>query len=114
MEIDYDTWQSNIEFYLADPSVPKRQVVRKIIESLLPPAAYVVKHLGPLYNPEDFLTLLDSAYGSVNDVVELFAKFLSTNQNTDENPSAYLQHLQITLSKVVKGGCIPATDFANC
>lgn len=111
MEVEYDSWRSNVEFYLADPSVPERQVVRKIIESLLPPAANIVKHLGPLSKPNDFLTLLDSAYGTVDDVDELFAKFLSANQNAGEKPSAYLHCLQNTLIKVVKGGGVPAADF---
>lgn len=67
MEVDYDTWRSHVEFYLADSSVPKRQVLRKIIESLLPPAANIVKQLGPLSSPSDFLSLLDSAFGNIDD-----------------------------------------------
>lgn len=111
MEVDYDTWRSHVEFYLADSTVPERQIVRKIIESLLPPAANIVKHLGPLSSPKDFLSLLDSAYGTVDDADEMFAKFMSTNQNAGEKPSAYLHRLQATLNKVVKGGTIPASDF---
>lgn len=111
MEVDYDTWRSHVEFYLADSAVPERQIVRKIIESLLPPAANIVKHLGPLSSPKDFLSLLDSAYGTVDDADEMFAKFMSTNQNAGEKPSAYLHRLQATLNKVVKGGTIPASDF---
>lgn len=111
MEVDYDTWRSHVEFYLADSAVPERQIVWKIIESLLPPAANIVKHLGPLSSPKDFLSLLDSAYGTVDDADEMFAKFMSTNQNAGEKPSAYLHRLQATLNKVVKGGTIPASDF---
>lgn len=110
MEVDYDSWRSNVEFYLADPSVSDRQVVRKM-ESLLPPAANIIKHLGPLSTPDNFLTLLDSAYGTVDDVDELFAKFLSTNQNAGEKPSGYLHRSQTTPAKVVKGGGVPAADF---
>lgn len=110
-EVDYDTWRSHVEFYLADSSVPERQVVRKIIDSLLPPAANIVKQLGPLSSLKDFLSLLDSAYGTVDDVDELFAKFLSTNQNAGEKPSAYVHRLQTTLDKVVKGGGVPVSDF---
>ncbi|XP_034531532.1 uncharacterized protein LOC117826384 [Notolabrus celidotus] len=110
LEVDYETWRSNVDFYLADPTVPERQVVRKIIESLLAPAANIVKHLGPLSRPLDFLSLLDSAYGTVDDVDELFAKYLNTNQNAGEKPSVYLHRLQSTLSKVVKGGGIAASD----
>ena len=45
-QVDNDSWRSNVEFQLADSS--ERQVVRKIMGSLLPPAAKIVKHLGPL------------------------------------------------------------------
>lgn len=47
LESDYDTWRSNVDFYLVDPSMSDKLSVRRIVESLLPPAANVVKHLGP-------------------------------------------------------------------
>lgn len=58
-----------------------KQVVRKISESLLPPAANVVKHLGPQSSFHEYLSVLDSAYGTVDDGDELFAALLNTNQN---------------------------------
>lgn len=109
-ESDYDTWRSNVEFYLSDPNVSNQQKVRKIIESLAPPAANIVKHLGPNSTPHDYLSLLDSAYDTVDDGDELFAKFLNTNQNPGEKSSEYLQRLQIALNKVVKRGGILAND----
>lgn len=111
LESDYDTWRSNVDFYLADPSMTDKLSVRRIVESLLPPAANVVKHLGPNSSPNEYLSLLDSAYGIVDDGDELFAKFLNTNQNSGEKPSSYLQRLQAALSKVVKRGGITAADF---
>uniref|UniRef100_A0A3P9I1Z9 CCHC-type domain-containing protein n=1 Tax=Oryzias latipes TaxID=8090 RepID=A0A3P9I1Z9_ORYLA len=110
LEVDYDTWRGHVEFYLADPTISEKQLVRKIIESLLPPAGGIVKQLGPLSRPQDFLSLLDSAYGTVDDVDELFAKFLNTNQDAGEKPSIYLHRLQATLSKIVKGGGISSSD----
>ncbi|XP_041842148.1 uncharacterized protein LOC121640451 [Melanotaenia boesemani] len=110
MESDYDTWRSNVDFYLGDPSMSDKVIVRKIIESLLSPAALVVKHLGPNSSPHDYLSLLDSAYGTVDDGDDLFAKFLNTNQNSGEKPSSYLQRLQTALTKVVKRGGIAAID----
>lgn len=110
LEVDYDTWRSNAEFYLTDNTVSDKQVVRKISESLLPPAANVVKHLGPLSSSREYLSVLDSAYGTVDDGDELFAAFLNTNQNTGEKPSAYLHRLQATLSNVVKRNGIAAGD----
>ncbi len=110
LESDYNTWRSNVDFFLADPAMSDKLTVRRIVESLLPPAANVVKHLGPNSSPHDYLSLLDSAYGTVDDGDELFAKFLNTNQNSGEKPSSYLQRLQTALSRVVKQGGIAAVD----
>lgn len=108
MEVDYETWRSHIDFYLRDSTFSDTQVVRKIVESLLTPAAAIVKHLGPLASSSSYLSLLDSAYADVGDADELFAKFLHTNQNAGEKPSVYLQRLQVAFSAVVnRGGLDP-------
>lgn len=109
-ESDYETWRSNVEFQLGDPTVSDKHTTRKIIESLLPPAANFVKHLGPSSTPHEYLALLDSAYGIVEDGDELFAKFLTTNQDSGEKPSIYVQRLQATLNKVVKRGGLAASE----
>lgn len=101
-EVDYDTWRSSVEFYIADPAITRNQLVRKIVDSLLSPAVDVVKPLGPHATPRAYLDLLDSAYATVEDGDELFAKFLSINQNSREKPSNYLHRLQTVLSKAVK------------
>lgn len=82
-EVDYDTWRTSLHFYLTDPTVSHSQLVRRIVDSLLPPAANVVKPLGPQATPHAYLDLLDSAYAAyaVEDGDELFAKFLNTHQN---------------------------------
>lgn len=109
MEVDYDTWRNNIEFYLNDATFSDVQIVREIVECLLPPAANIVKHLGPQTDPRTYLRLLDSAYAAVEDGDELFAKFLNTNQNAGEKASDYLQRLQSALRNVIRRGGI-----ANC
>lgn len=101
-EVDYETWRNSIECHLADPTVSSAQLVRKIVDSLLPPAATVVKSLGPHANPQAFVDVLDSAYATVEDGDELFAQFLNVNQNSGERPSIYLQRLQTILNRVVK------------
>lgn len=80
-EVDYDTWRNSVECHLADPTVSSAQLIRHIVDSLLPPAAIIVKSLGPQAKPSAFLDLLDSAYARVEDGDELFAQFLSVNQN---------------------------------
>ena len=111
-EVDYETWRDSVEFYIADPTISERQLVRKIVDSLSSPAASVVKSLGPHSNPRAYLELLDSAYATVEDGDELFAKFLSLNQNSNsgEKASSYLQRLQTVLNKAVQMKAIPASE----
>ncbi|KAL6475109.1 hypothetical protein MHYP_G00161490 [Metynnis hypsauchen] len=109
-EVDYDTWRDSVEFYLADPAVPKGQLVRKIVDSLLAPAATIVKSLGPYVSPRAYLNLLDSAYDIVKDGDDLFAEFLNINQNSGEKPSSYLHRLQTALNKIVKAKAVSPTD----
>lgn len=109
-EPDYDTWRSSAELILSDTSMSQLQQSRKILESLLPPAADVVKHLNPDSSPADYLQMLDSAYGTVQDGGELYAKFLDTFQNPGEKPSSYLQRLQVALTHTVKRGGALSND----
>lgn len=110
-EPDYDTWRSSVELIMTDPSMSKLQQSRRIIESLLPPAADVVKHLSPNSSPSEYLQLLDSAFGTVQDGGELYAKFLDTFQNTGEKASSYLQRLHVALTHTVKRGGALNHDF---
>nr|XP_061828743.1 uncharacterized protein LOC133614632 [Nerophis lumbriciformis] len=109
-EADYEAWKTQMELLSADPSLAPLHITRRIIESLLSPAADLVKHLEPNALPATFLRILDSAYATVEDGEELFAKFLNTFQDHGERPSSYLQRLQLTISGVIKRGGIPAGD----
>lgn len=62
-----------------------------ILESLLPTASDLIRQLSPYADPCDYVKLIDSAYGLVEDGDEIFARFLSTHQNTGEKASEYLQ-----------------------
>ena len=103
-ETDYDTWRSHIELLQADPSIFPLQISRKILESLLPPAADIVKGLRPESPPSAYVQLLDSAFGTVEDGEELFARFLNTLQDLGERPSTYLHRLQLVLNLAVRRG----------
>ncbi|XP_030578824.1 paraneoplastic antigen Ma3 homolog [Archocentrus centrarchus] len=109
-ETDYDTWRAHIELLQSDPSMPPLQISRKILESLLPPAADIVRGLRPESSPAAYLQLLDSAFGTVEDGEELFARFLNTLQDPGEKPSTYLHRLQAALSRVAKRGGIACTE----
>lgn len=107
-ETDYDTWRSHIELLLNDPNMSSLQISRRILESLLSPAADVVRGLRPDSPPLTYLQLLDSAFGTVQDGEELFAQFLNTLQDPGEKPSTYLHRLQVALSLAAKrGGVAP-------
>uniref|UniRef100_A0A3B1J1T7 CCHC-type domain-containing protein n=1 Tax=Astyanax mexicanus TaxID=7994 RepID=A0A3B1J1T7_ASTMX len=110
-EVDYDTWRSQVGLMLSDPSVHDREVTRRILESLLSPAADIIKHISPESAATTYLQLLDSAYGIVEDGEELFAQFMSTLQDAGEKPSAYLQRLQSALSQAERAGGVLARDM---
>lgn len=110
-EADYDTWHTSVEVLIKDPSVSKSHCAHRILDSLLPPASEMIKHLGPQAEPSAYLELLDSAYGAVEDGDELYARFMSTLQNDGEKPSAFLQRLHVALSTTMKRGGVSPHDF---
>ncbi|XP_054882762.1 paraneoplastic antigen Ma3 homolog [Poeciliopsis prolifica] len=110
-EADFESWRSQIESLLADPSFPALHITRKITESLSSPAADLVKGLSPNTLPAILLNILDSAFGTVQDGEELYAQYLNILQNPGERPSSYLQRLLLTLNTVVKQGGISPADI---
>ncbi|KAK7899349.1 hypothetical protein WMY93_020202 [Mugilogobius chulae] len=110
-EADYDTWRTGVDLLLTDPAVSDLHRSRRIVDSLLPPAADMIRHISPDSLPSVYLQILDSAYGTVQDGEELFAKFMDTFQNPGERPSAYLQRLQCALHLAVKRGGVLEKDM---
>lgn len=86
---------------MKDPAISEIQQSRLILDSLLPPA--------PCSNPsaDIYIKHLDSAYGTVQDGEELYAKFMDTFQDAGEKPSTYLQWLQVVLTLAVRRGGVP-------
>ncbi|XP_013882764.1 uncharacterized protein LOC106531439, partial [Austrofundulus limnaeus] len=109
-EADFDTWRNSVELILQDSDLSDLQRSRKILDSLGPPAANVVKPLGPKALPTAYLELLNSAFGTVEDGDELFAKFLNTFQDPGEKPSHYLHRLQTVLCKALSRGGAVASE----
>lgn len=107
-EVDYDAWRTQVDLLLCDTSLSENQKVRRILESLLSPAAEIVKPLGTGSHPSAYLEQLEAAFGLVEDGEELFATFLSSNQNTGEKPSAYLNRLHVLLTKAISRGGVAA------
>uniref|UniRef100_A0A674NQA0 CCHC-type domain-containing protein n=1 Tax=Takifugu rubripes TaxID=31033 RepID=A0A674NQA0_TAKRU len=109
-EVDFDTWRHSVELILQDPSLSDLQRSRRILDSLVPPAANVVRPLSPQASPSAYLELLNSAFGTVEDGNELFPKFLNTFQDAGEKPSQYLHRLQTALTKALKRGGVVASE----
>ncbi|KAI3374661.1 hypothetical protein L3Q82_021231 [Scortum barcoo] len=61
-------------------------ISRRILQSLLSPAADVVKGVRPDSPPLSYLQLLDSAFSMVEDGEELYAQFMNTIQDPDLEP----------------------------
>ncbi|XP_024116548.1 zinc finger CCHC domain-containing protein 18, partial [Oryzias melastigma] len=110
-ETDFETWRSSVDLLLQDPAVSDLQRSRRIVENLFSPAAGMVKHLKPETLPKTYLQILDSAYGTVQDGDELYAKFMEIFQDAGEKPSAYLQRLQVALVLALKRGGVKANDM---
>lgn len=110
-EADYDTWRTSVEVLMKDPSVSDSHCTHRILDSLLPPASEMTKHLGPQAKPLAYLELLDSAYGAVEDGDELYARFMNTLQNDGEKPSAFLQRLHVALSTTMRRGGVSSHNF---
>ncbi len=110
-EVDYETWRSNIELLLKDTTQSDLYKSRKLLESLLSPAIDIVKHLTPESPLNAYLEILDSAFGTVEDGDDLFAKYLNTMQDNGEKPSAYLQRLQVMLNTTLRRGGVTASDL---
>ncbi|XP_039862253.1 zinc finger CCHC domain-containing protein 12-like [Simochromis diagramma] len=110
-EADYDAWRTSVEVLMSDPAVSDLNCTQRILDSLLSPATDVTKHLGPNARPSEYLRVLDSAFGAVEDSDELYARFMNTLQNEGERPSAYLQRLHVCLTKAMRRGGVNVSDF---
>ncbi|KAK2863757.1 hypothetical protein Q7C36_002911 [Tachysurus vachellii] len=97
-EPDFDTWWASVQFLLDDPSISELSRTRKILDSLLPSAADVIKHVSPQSSPSVYLELLESVYGSVED--------------GDEQRKAH--RLQVMLSTAVRRGGIAESEQNRC
>lgn len=110
-EADYETWRSNVGLLLKDTRQSDLHKSRKLLESLLSPAIDIVKHLTPETPPSIYLEILDSAFSTVEDGDDLFAKYLNTMQDSGEKPSTYLQRLQVMLNTTFRRGGVAASEL---
>lgn len=69
-----------------------------------------MRTLGSQATPRAYLDLLDSAFGTVEDGDELFAKFLNTLQDAGEKPSQFLQRLEVALTQAIRRGGVSSSE----
>lgn len=110
-EADYDTWRISVEVLIKDPSVSDLHCTHRILDSLLPPASEMTRPLGPEAQPLAYLEILDSAYGTVEDGDELYAKFMNILQDDGEKPSVFLHRLHGCLNMSMRRGGVSAHEF---
>ncbi|XP_067313516.1 zinc finger CCHC domain-containing protein 12-like [Pseudorasbora parva] len=113
-EPDFDTWRVSVDYLLNDPSLPESHKTRKILDSLLPPASDIIKHVNLNAPSIECLRLLESVYGSVEDGDELLARFISTLQNPGEKSSAYLHRLHVILSTTIRRDGVAESERDRC
>lgn len=77
-----------MEILSKDPSFSDLHCTYRILDGLLPPAAEMIKHLGPQAQPSTNLALLDSAYSTAKDGDKLFARFMNTLQIDGEKKTS--------------------------
>lgn len=95
---------------MGDSSLPDLEKTWKILESLLTSASDIIRPLGADTAPLDYLKLLESAFGTVEDGEELLVRFMNTLQDPGEKPSAYLHRLQVALNLAVRRGGIDSKE----
>lgn len=109
-EPDFDTWRTSVDYLLNELSLSESHKMQKILDSLLPPASDVIKHVSPNAPASECLRLLESVYGSVEDGDELLAKFINTLQDPGEKSSAYLHRLYVLLCTTIRRGGIAESE----
>lgn len=84
--------------------------VVRFLSAYSPPSSGLLRQLGPHAAPREYVKLLGSAYGLVEDGEEIFARFLNTHQNTGEKVSEYLQRLQVLLTTAAQRGGVRSSE----
>lgn len=72
-EPNFDTCRASADNLLNDPSLPETHKMQKSLDSLLPPASDINKHVNPNSPASEFLRLLQSFYGLLADGDKLLA-----------------------------------------
>lgn len=113
-EEEYDAWMEQATQMISEWQCTDAAKRQRIVESLRGPAADIVRFLkvsSPTATATDYLSALDTTYGTTESGADLLAKFRHTYQNEGENLSAFLYRLDKLLHRALLKGGIKAEDM---
>ncbi|XP_060759928.1 paraneoplastic antigen Ma1 homolog [Neoarius graeffei] len=107
-EEEYDAWMEQATQMISEWQCSDAVKKQRIVESLKGPAADIVRFLkvsNSLATATDYLTALETAYGTTESGPDLMAKFRHTYQEDGEKLSVFLYRLDKLLHRaLLKGG----------
>lgn len=113
-EEEYDAWMEQATQMISEWQCNDAAKRQRIVESLKGPAADIVRFLKvsiPNATATDYLSALDTAYGTTESGADLLATFRHTYQNEREKLSAFLYRLDKLLHRTLLKGGIRAEDM---
>ncbi|XP_072568913.1 paraneoplastic antigen Ma1 homolog [Paramormyrops kingsleyae] len=106
-EEEFESWAEQAALMLEEWQGSDHSKRQRIVESLKGPAADVVRFLraqNPLSTARDYLSALETAFGTTESAADLLVKFRTTYQQDGEKLSTYLFRLDKVLHAVIRKG----------
>ncbi|XP_051513120.1 paraneoplastic antigen Ma2-like [Myxocyprinus asiaticus] len=103
-EDEYEVWAEQTTHILEEWQCPDNVKKQRLVECLRGPAADIVrfeKTGNPLATSSDYLSALESAFGTTENAADLMLKFRSTFQNVGEKLSTYILRLDKLLHSIL-------------
>ncbi|XP_060764602.1 paraneoplastic antigen Ma1 homolog [Neoarius graeffei] len=113
-EEEYEAWMEQATQMITEWQCSDAAKRQRIVESLRGPAADIVRFLkvsSPSATATDYLTALDTTYGSTESGADLMASFRHTFQEDGEKLSAFLYRLDKLLHRALLRGGIEAAGL---
>lgn len=113
-EEEYDAWMEQATQMISEWQCTDAAKRQRIVESLRGPAADIVRFLKvstPAATATDYLSALDTTYGTTESGADILATFRHTYQNDGEKLSAFLYRLDKLLHCALLKGGINAADM---
>lgn len=109
-QVDYRTWSKSAIRLQKDSNTSDEEKLSRIQNSLVKPALDIVECALDSGSVTKLLSILESAYGSVEDPRDLLNNFNNSVQNHKESPSSYLSRLYLLCDELQRRGVVPVED----